>query len=91
MYGGQAPACSSASRNGLAIAEVDTRDELAQAVGAVEPAQQTPIDRPDVPCRLLQAAITMREDHDTPDEVYCWYGLDDIKTKIEEDHHETAT
>ena len=73
--------------DGLAFGDVGTRlfDVLA------DPAQETPIDRPDVAGRLLKAAIAVLEDHDTPDEVYRWYGLYDIKTKVREDHHETAT
>ncbi len=73
--------------DGLAFGDVGARlfDVL------VEPAQQIPIDRPEIAHRLLQAAIVVLEDHDTPDEVYRWYGIDDIKTRIKEDHHETAT
>lgn len=41
-----------------------------------DPGQTAPIDDTEITARLLQGAIAVLQDHDTPEEVYRWYGLD---------------
>lgn len=41
----------------------------------VDPAQRDPIDDPETAARLLARAVGVLRDHDTPEEVYHWYGL----------------
>lgn len=57
--------------DGLGFEDVGTRlyDLIA------DPAQRSPIENNDTVVRLLTGATNVLRDHDTPEEVYHWYGL----------------
>ena len=56
-----------------------------------DPDQNRPIDAPDIAARLRAQAIVVLQDHDTPEEVYRWYGLDvSTQTKKREELHDTV-
>lgn len=73
--------------DGLAFGDVGTRLFDIQA----DPKQETELDKPDVAERLIRSAVAVLEDHDTPAEVYRWYGIESLKTKTREEPHETVT
>lgn len=54
-----------------------------------DPQQDHPIDDPDTIKRLLSRAIAVLEAHDTPVEVYRWYGLEGLRNRTMEEKHET--
>ena len=72
--------------DGLAFGDVGTR--LFDVV--VDPAQQTPLDAPETAAMLLEGAVGVLRDHDTPPEVYRWYGLEPRLDDQREDTHEAA-
>ena len=43
-----------------------------------DPKQATPLDDPVVSARLLNSAVDVLKRHDTPEEVYRWYGLETV-------------
>lgn len=43
-----------------------------------DPQQSHPIEKPEITNNLLIKAIQVLKDHDTPQEVYTWYGLDTV-------------
>ena len=55
-----------------------------------DPAQKSPIDDAVISARLLQGAIAVLQDHDTPEEVYRWYGLDTTNQSQREEVHDTV-
>jgi len=57
-----------------------------------DPGQAQPIEDKAVEDRLLMQAIAILRAHDTPAEVYCWYGLEDVEqTTQREKTHETIS
>ncbi|TGD41446.1 sulfatase [Pseudotabrizicola sediminis] len=53
-------------------------------------AQQKPINNPELTARLLSQAVDVLRDHDTPDEVYQWYGLPVPEKTEREEIYENA-
>lgn len=53
-----------------------------------DPRQQAPVDAPSTVDQLLRNAVRVLQEHDTPAEVYRWYGLDHLTEIQREDHHE---
>ena len=72
--------------DGLGFDDVGTR--LYDLDG--DPGQKTPLDQPQIAARLLAGAVEVLRDHDTPEEVYRWYGLDSLYQTAREETHETA-
>lgn len=58
--------------DGLGFEDVGTR--LFNIVA--DPRQEAPLNDPETSANLLRQAIAVLRDHDTPQEVYLWYGLD---------------
>ncbi|WP_299653962.1 sulfatase [uncultured Jannaschia sp.] len=56
-----------------------------------DPRQETPIEDARRAADLRQAAVAVLTAHDTPNEVYDWYGLATEYRHEREDHHETVT
>lgn len=71
--------------DGLAFQDVGTR--LFDVVN--DPTQTTEIDNPGVKSRLLRKAVQVLQAHDTPEEVFRWYGLEPIRKSQREETHET--
>ncbi len=57
---------------------------------AADPAQQHPVDDASTVDRLLRGARAVLQDHDTPAEVYRWYGLGGELEDEREENHEAA-
>lgn len=55
---------------------------------AADPGQQTPLDDPLTADWLRRRAVAVLRDHDTPTEVYRWYGLDGVNTHTREEDNE---
>ena len=55
---------------------------------ATDPGQERPYRDAATEARLLTAAVAELLRHDTPLEVYRWYGLDHIRKSIREENHE---
>jgi arylsulfatase A-like enzyme len=70
--------------DGLGFADVGTRlyDLIA------DPAQHDPINNPETATRMLSRAVDVLRDHDTPEEVFQWYGLQAPENTNREETHE---
>ena len=55
---------------------------------ATDPRQEKPFRDATIEARLLTFAIAELARHDTPPEVYSWYGLDHFSTSTREENHE---
>jgi arylsulfatase A-like enzyme len=71
--------------DGLAFQDIGTR--LFDVVN--DPAQTTEIVNPDIVDRLLRQAVHVLQSHDTPEEVFRWYGLEHLRKNNREETHET--
>lgn len=62
--------------DGLGFDDAETRLYDLRA----DPAQTAPVDKPEVQARLLEHVVAEFRRHDTPQEVYRWYGLEQMHT-----------